>query len=571
MWNFAGRQNDLQGHGNNLKGNWLSGIPFLDKLRIGSQDNLPESMTSNKARNNYYMLPLLLGILGMIFLYQKRPKQFLVVLLLFFFTGIAIVIYLNQTPYQPRERDYAYAGSFYAFAIWIGLGVMAIANWLKKVAPANISAIIATGLTLVLVPGIMAAENWDDHDRSGRYTARDLAKNYLDSCAPDAILFTYGDNDTFPLWYVQEVEGYRTDVRVVNLSLLGTDWYIDQMKKKAYDSEPVPFSFPSEKYEQGTRDILPVLERTEEILSLKEVMNFVASDDERTLVQAQDGDKLNYIPAKKVYIEVDSAKVVSSKMINPALNDSIRPAIGFAISKRYVTKSDMMVLDLLANFNWDRPIYFASSVGADNYMGLQNYFQLEGFAYRLVPFPTVNKDGEIGHVDTDILYDNVMNKFSWGRMNEPDVLIEANNIRVMGIMKIRDVFNRLADALVKEGKNKKAEEVLDRAIELTPHQNLPYDFYMLPLAETYYKLGKNEKANSIIEKLSEIYAGDLKYYLSLKGRFAKAVDYETKVGMSVMQELIKLCEDNKQDALYEKITANFDVLLQKYMSSDLSK
>jgi len=571
MWNFAGRQNDKQGHGDDYKGNWLSGIPFIDDLRLGPQSDMPESMKSNKARNNYYMLPLLLGILGMIFLYQRRPKQFVVVFLLFFFTGIAIVIYLNQTPYQPRERDYAYAGSFYAFAIWIGLGVLALADWLKKITPSTVAAVLAGSLSLILVPGIMASENRDDHDRSGRYTARDLAKNYLNSCASNAILFTYGDNDTFPLWYVQEVEGFRTDVRVVNLSLLGTDWYIDQMKKKAYDSEPVPFSFTSDKYEQGTRDVLPVVERYKDPVLLKEVMNFVASEDERAKVGTQSGEKIDYIPAKKVIIEVDSLKIANSGIVNGKMMDSILPAIGFTIGKKYVTKSDMMVLDLVSSFNWDRPVYFASSVGTDNYMGLQNYFRLEGFAYRLVPYFTRNEDGNIGHINTDILYDNIMNKFVWGRMNEPDVLIENYNIRVLSIMKIRDVFYRLADALIKEGKNEKAEKVLDRIIELTPHNQLPYDYFVVPIAESYHRINKPEKANKIVAQLVDIYSDNLTYYLSLSGSQAKAVAYETKVGMSVMQELVKLSEDYKQDDVYESITSKFDVLLQKYMGSEQSK
>ncbi len=571
MWNFAGRQNDEQGHGDQLKGNWLSGIPFIDALRLGPQDKLPESMTSNKARNNYYMLPLILGLIGIYFLYKRLPKQFVVVLLLFILTGFAILVYLNQTPYQPRERDYAYAGSFYAFAIWIGLGVLAISEWLKKIAPSTIAASLATVLTLGLVPGIMAKENWDDHDRSGRYTARDLAKNYLNSCAKDAILFTYGDNDTFPLWYVQEVEGFRTDVRVVNLSLLGTDWYIDQMKKKAYDSDPVPFSYTSDKYEQGKRDVLPVLDRYKEVVSLKDVMDFVGSNDPRATVEAQDGTKMNYIPGQNVAILVDSLKIIKSGIVKREMLDSIVPAIVFNINKKYVTKSDMMVLDLIANFNWDRPIYFASSVGTENYMNLQNYFQLEGFAYRLVPFHTASVDGDFGYVNTDILYDNVMNKFVWGRMNEPDVLIEAYNLRVLSIMKVREVFVRLAGALMKENKNAKAIEVLDRMIKLTPHKQIPYDYTMVPIVEMYYKLGQNAKANQIIETLAKSYESDIEYYQSLKGKYAGYVAYDTKVAMSVMQELVSLTEKYKQDKLFESISTKFDSYLQKYMGSPQSK
>jgi len=571
MWNFSGRQNDIQGHGGYLKGNWLSGIPFVDNLRLGPQDKLPQSISTHKARNKYYMLPLILGLLGMIFMYQKRPKQFLIVLLLFVLTGIAIVIYLNQTPYQPRERDYAYAGSFYAFAIWIGIGVLAISDFAKKYLPGVTSGVLATVLSLVLVPSIMAKENWDDHDRSGRYTARDLASNYLNSCAPNAILFTYGDNDTFPLWYAQEVEGIRTDVRVVNLSLLGTDWYIYQMTKRAYESEPVPFSFSKDKYRQGTRDLLPVVDRIQRYVPLKDVMDFVGSDDAKTKVQASDGSEMNYLPAKLLQIPVDSAKVMNSGLVSMRDTARLLKSIDFNLTKKYVTKSDMMVLDLLANFNWDRPVYFASSVGTDNYMDLQEYFRLEGFAYRLIPYKTKNENGDIGDINTDILFDNLMNKFKWGRMNEPDVLIDHYNTRVISIMKIRDVFARLARALIAENKKEKAIEVLDRIIELTPHNQLPYDYFTIPIAELYYKLNETEKANKIINKLAGIYEEDLNYYLSLPKPYSGAVGYETRVAMSVMQELVSLTETHKQDEIFERISTNFDVLFQKYISSEQSK
>lgn len=571
MWNFSGRQNDIQGHGGYLKGNWLSGIPFVDNIRLGPQDNLPKSISSHKSRNKYYMLPLILGLLGMIFMYQKRPKQFLIVLLLFVLTGIAIVIYLNQTPYQPRERDYAYAGSFYAFAIWIGLGVLAIGDFAKKYLPGATSGVLATVLSLVLVPSIMAKENWDDHDRSGRYTARDLASNYLNSCAPNAILFTYGDNDTFPLWYAQEVEGIRTDVRVVNLSLLGTDWYIYQMTKRAYDSAPVPFSFSRDQYRQGVRDLIPVVERIQRYVPLKDVMDFVGSDDAKTKVQASDESYMNYLPAKLLQIPVDSAKVMNSGLVSIQDTTRLLKSIDFNLTKKYVTKSDMMVLDLLANFNWDRPVYFASSVGTDNYMDLQEYFRLEGFAYRLMPYKTKIENGDIGDINTDILYDNLMNKFEWGRMNEPDVLIDHYNTRVLSIMKIRDVFARLAEALLSENKKEKAIEVLDRVVELTPHRTLSYDYFMVPVAELYYQVNETEKANKIVNKLAGIYEEDLDYYLSLKKPYSSAVGYETRVAMSVMQELVSITETHKQDEIFERISENFDILFQKYIGSEQSK
>jgi hypothetical protein len=416
----------------------------------------------------------------------------------------------------------------------------------------------------------MAKENWDDHDRSGRYTARDLAKNYLNSCVPNAILFTYGDNDTFPLWYVQEVEGFRTDVRVVNLSLLGTYWYIDQMKKKAYDSEPVPFSMASEKYEQGKRDVLPVLDRYKDPIVLKDVMDFIASEDPRAFIEAQDGEKMNYIPGQKIAIMIDSAKVVNSGQMRKDRIDSLESAIVFDLDRKYITKSDMMVLDLLANFNWDRPVYFASSVGTENYMNLQNYFQLEGFAFRLVPFKSIHQNEDIGYVNTDILYDNVMNRFVWGRMNEPDVLIETYNLRVLSLMNVRGVFIRLTNALLEENKKEKAIAVLDRMIQLTPHSQIPYDYTIIPAAEAYYILGQNDKANKIIETLSESYVSEIEYYMSLTGSYARFVSYDTKVAMSVMQELVSLTEKYNQK-LFEKISVKFQSYVQKYMGSPQSK
>ncbi len=567
MWNFAGRQNDYQGHGGILKGNWISGIPFLDDIRLGNQSNLPNSMKNNKSQNKYYLLPLLLGILGLLFMLNQRPKQFTVILLLFFFTGIAIVMYLNQTPYQPRERDYAYAGSFYAFAIWIGLGVIAIAEKLKNYIAKTPTAILTFVITLILVPGIMAQQNWDDHDRSGRYTARDFAKAYLDSCEPNAILFTYGDNDTFPLWYAQEVEGYRTDVRVVNLSLLGTDWYINQMRKQAYESKPVPFSMSPEKYEQGTRDIVPISNRLEQHVLLKEAIDFVASDDAKTKVEVnslgEEREFMDYLPANKFVIPVDSAKVVESGLISKNLTDSIVKHISFKISKRYLSKSDMMVLDLIANFNWNRPIYFASSIGEDNFFGLQNYFQLEGFAYKLIPVYTKNPNGDIGHVDTDILYENLMNKFHWGRMEQPDVLIENYNIRVFKTMEVREVFNRLADALIKEDKKEKAEKVLDKIIELSPNNKIPYDYAMLKIAESYYKLGKNDKANKIVSTMLTEYGQNVDFYLSLSEKFIGSVNYEMRVSMSILQALEELTKIYKQEGLNKKINDKFEMFSKK--------
>ncbi|MCD6367393.1 MAG: DUF2723 domain-containing protein, partial [Bacteroidales bacterium] len=405
MWNFSGRQNDVQGHGGILNGNWLSGIKFIDEMRLGNQDYLPTSMTSKKSRNIYYMLPFLLGLIGIMYHYKKDGKNFWIISLLFFFTGIAIVMYLNQTPYQPRERDYAYTGSFYAFSIWIGLGVLAIYELFNKISPSkSVSAVVSSLLCLAFVPSIMASENWDDHNRSNRYTARDIAYDYLNSCEPNAILFTNGDNDTFPTWYAQEVEGIRTDVRIVCLPYLTTEWYIDQMKRQAYESAPVPFSMTKEQYALGKRDYVPVYERLNKPVDLKEVIKFVASDNPKTKLETQGGENIDYFPAKNFVIPVDKEKVLSSGTVKQKDANKIVDNIQWKLKANYIGKSDMMILDLLANNDWERPIYFVS-VGSGNSTNLTDYFQLDGFAHRFVPIKTKFSYSSSGRIDTDILYD----------------------------------------------------------------------------------------------------------------------------------------------------------------------
>ncbi len=333
MWNFAGRQNDIQGHGGIANGNWLTGIDFMDSSRLGNQEKITTEQRNNPARNTFYLLPLILGLVGMFFHFKQKWDDGLVVMLLFLLTGLAIVVYLNQYPYQPRERDYAYAGSFYAFAIWIGLGVYGLYDMLARYGQRVISAGLITVICLGLVPGIMASEGWDDHDRSDTYTARDFAKDYLDSCQPNAILFTNGDNDTFPLWYVQEVEEYRTDVRVVNLSLLNTDWYIDQMRRKAYDSEPVPFGLEPNKYRQGTRDYVPVIDMNEKgiHIDVKEVMDFISTDKNK---RRMGGNKLmNYFPTNKFSLKVPKEKVMANGTVPKGMEDKVVDELKWTVKK----------------------------------------------------------------------------------------------------------------------------------------------------------------------------------------------------------------------------------------------
>lgn len=617
MWNFVGRQNDIQGHGSFDKGNWLSGIPLVDDKRLGPQENLPDHMKNNKARNNFYFLPLILGLIGIFFQFVKNIKQFWVTTLFFFMTGIAIIIYLNQYPYQPRERDYAYVVSFYAFAIWIGLGVLGLFFASRKLSdkelgkmamlgggvavgafvisimfgagtafsilmmastlvalailyffktifkPIKNSMIVAVLIFLIAlaVPIQMVGETWDDHDRSNRYTARDFARNYLESCAPNAILFTNGDNDTFPLWYAQEVEGFRTDVRVVNLSLLNTYWYIDQMKRKAYDSEPVPFSLTPAQYRHGVRDVTPYYNRFEGHQDIRELMEIVKSEDPRLKVQSpfKEGAKINFLASNKFALPIDSAAMIQKGVVAPKDADKIVDVIKWSTGKTYALKADLMVLDLIASFNWDRPIYFAITVGSDGYNKLENYFQLEGLAYRFVPIKAAkDKTGQIGRVNTDAMYDNMMNKFKWGGLNDPRVYLDENNLRMT--MNLRNNFTRLANALLEEGKRDKAVAVLDRCLVEMPMDLIPVNYFMIGIVEAYYKAGEFEKAQPVIDKMIETSEQDLQYYLSLDKNLKKTIDREIQMALFMLQNVFQQAKANGQTELSDSTY----VLLEKY-------
>lgn len=563
FWNFVGRQNDIQGMGNNIHGNWISGIDFIDSIFIGDQSNIPDHFKANHARNKFYFLPLILGLIGFFFHLNKNNKDTFTVFLLFFFTGLAIIIYLNQYPLQPRERDYAYAGSFYAFCIWIGLGVYALYELLSSKMPATVASGLATVLSLS-VPTIMATEGWDDHDRSGRYTARDFAKAYLDSCAPNAVLFTNGDNDTFPLWYLQEVEGYRTDVRVVNLSLLNTDWYINQMRRAAYDAGPVPFNMPREKYTQGTRDYLPVVEQIKDKhINLKDVMAFVTDDSKRQ--RMGNGKMMNYFPTNRFSLPVDSAKVVANGTVPAKLASKIVDEVQFKVPKSYIMKNDMMILDLIAHTNWDTPVYFAITTGADSYIGLQKYFQLEGLTYRLIPVEATSNDGQSGTVNTDIMYDNLMNKFSFGGIETGAIYLEENNRRMC--MNFRNNFSRLADALIAEGKTEKAVEVLDRCVEVMPESSIPYDYFILPVVESYYSAGEFDKANAIAQKLLTMYSQECEYFLGLDQNYYNGVRTYSQQAISVLYRLKMLMYDTyKIPELGDQANDAFNRFQQVYMN-----
>jgi hypothetical protein len=568
MWNFAGRQSDIQSHGEISNGNWLTGINFLDSIRLGDQSNLPQEFKNNKGKNKYYLLPLMLGILGIIFMYNRGVdgrKNLWVVFLLFFMTGLAIVIYLNQAPLQPRERDYAYAGSFYAFTIWIGIGVLALYEGLKKYVPDTASAGAASGLALLLVPMVMAAQNWDDHDRSNRYTARDFGANYLNTCEPNSIIFTNGDNDTFPLWYNQEVEGVRTDVRVCNLSYFQTDWYVDQMKSKAYESDPLPITFTHDQYVQGKRDVIYLMEdpRLQGSVELQKALDFVKDENPRT--KLEQADFAAYIPSKKLFMVVDKAAVIRNKVVEPKDYDKIVDTLVIDLSsKNYITKDELMILDMIANNNWKRPIYFAITVGRDKYMNLQDYFQLDGLAYKFVPIRTEGDGLNFGRVNSGLMYKNVIENFKWGNMEKPDVYIDENNARMM--MNIRNTFNRLAETFVAEGNNEKATKVLDRCVELIPHKIVPYNYFSMMMAETYFKAGQPAKGKEIINTIMTNYKEQLDYFFKLDRPKRNSVDEEIQRSLYFMREITMICSRNDQPEMFKEVSATFSSYLERYSS-----
>lgn len=556
MWNFSGRQNDIQGNGEITHGNWITGIKFLDEWRLGNQSELPDTLKAEKAYNKYYMLPFILGLLGMFYQYRKGrtgKQDFWTVMLLFILTGIAIIVFLNQAPLEPRERDYAYAGSFYAFSIWIGLGVLAIWEFVNKKLPKTnpvVSAGVVTLVCLFAVPVNMAAQNWDDHSRAGRYATLAHAKNYLNSCAPNAILFTYGDNDTFPLWYAQEVEGVRRDIRIVNLSLLAGPWYIEQIARKAYETPGVPISFTREQYRDGKRDQVVIQEQFPRA-DLLEAMEFVASDLPQTKLRGY-SEALDYIPTRNVYIPVDPAKVVANGTVKAENAGQILKEVEIPLKGNYLNKSQLMVLDILAANKWERPVYFGIGMGADAYMGLEKYFQLEGAAYRVVPIRTEDSGYyDYGRIDSDILYDNMMNKFEWGNIKDPKVNIDYFHDNTIAVMKYRNTFLRLAEQLYVEGKKEQAIAALDKSLEEIPLYQVPADNNLLNYIPLYYQLGETEKANRLVNELVESNYQMLKYIHSLSDRFAQTpgIQQEESISIRVIQMLIDMTSRANQKEL----------------------
>lgn len=580
MWNFAGRQNDIQGNGEPEHGNWITGISFIDDWMLGDQSKMPAELKANKGHNVFYCLPLLLGLIGLFWQAwrgQRGIRQFWVVFFLFFMTGLAIVLYLNQTPQQPRERDYAYAGSFYAYAIWCGLGVLAIYDMLKKKLKGNDVAVAGVvGVACLLVPIQIASQTWDDHDRSGRYTCRDFGQNYLMTLQDkgNPIIFTNGDNDTFPLWYNQETEGVRTDARVCNLSYLQTDWYIDQMKRPAYDSPSVPITWPRIDFCSGTNDYIevrPAMKQQlldfyreypkearaafgDEPFEVKNIMKY--------WVRSKDNDT-HVIPTDTLYITIDKEAVRRSGMMMASDTIPDRMVISLA-GKRAIYKNDMMMLEMLAQCNWERPLYVATTVGSDNYMNLGDNFVQEGLAYRITPFNT--KAPGAKNFDTEKVYNNVMNRFKWGGLDKPGLYIDETVMRMCYTH--RHLLAQLAMQLIAEGQNAKAEKVLRKAEKVLPEYNVPYTFMSgaADMARAYALIGKKADAARILNKVWADAKSYADYYLQLTGSRFMMSQNDVLRQLYIMQniaDITQACDRSLADKRLKTVNALYAVYQAK--------
>jgi tetratricopeptide (TPR) repeat protein len=567
MWNFAGRQNDIEGDGNKIHGNWISGINFIDEARLGKIDEFPSDLKKNPANNKYYLLPLIIGLAGMMWQFNKDKNGFILIMVFFIMTGLAIVVFLNQTPNQPRERDYAYVGSFYAFAIWIGMGFMMIYEKLQKYLKHKISLAVTLLVLMAACPILLAEQNWNDHDRSGRYTARDIGANYLESCAPNSILFTYGDNDSFPVWCVQDVLGIRQDVRVANLSYIQAGWYIDMMRQKAFKSDPLPFTLPSEKYVEGTRTQLPVNNRIDKPVDIRDVVKFAGQDDKKFMIDASgQGDYTNYLPSNKLVIPVDTSLVLANGTVRSHFRNRMVSPMIWEYSDNYAYKGDLAIMDLLSNNGWKRPVYISTTVPADQYKGLEKYFIQEGMAYRLAPVKTEGAEqGEYGSIDPDIMYDNMMNKFKWGNAADPHVYLDENNRRMF--VNFRRLFGNLGNALLQSGDTTRAIEAVRKGIGIMPAEKLPHDYFSIVLAEDLIKAGHNEEGMRLLDDIISYADQYLSYVIRLRSNQRFGLDYSTGINMQALLDIYNMSVKMKMDSLAKSV----EPLVNKYYTQLYSR
>ena len=559
LWNFVGRQNDNQGRYDNLDGNWMSGIKYIDEVHLGSQEHISPDVLNNKGRNFYYFIPFFIGLLGLMYHAQRDLKSFYVLLVLFLFTGLALKIYLNERPFEPRERDYALVGSFYVFAMWVGFGVYAIYEMIKEKVASKLVGPVVIASTLLVAPILMATQNWDDHDRSGKYTAIAMAKNYLDSCDQNGILFTIGDNDTFPLWYAQEIEGYRTDVKIVCTSLLMTDWYIDQMKMKTYKSDGLPISFNHQQYVADNRDVIIFNKKVDSRWDLKDFIEFGKREDTLSQVEMESGHRLHFFPTNKVRFQVDKKNVIANKIVNPALNDSIVPFIDIDIKGGALYKNRLIMLDILNNNKWKRPIYFSpGSFGDDDYLWMKDYLQMDGMVYKLVPIKTpVNEDDypDMGRLDTDKMYQLAMRWF-WGNGESTKIYHDPETRR--NAISYRTNLSRLTKQLIAEGKLAKAKKIIDLAVTKTPVDYYGYYLTLEPFVSGYYEIGQKEKARSLVGKLMNKYKEELLYYSTFTFADQSFMAEDIVRAIERYRSLLLVIKEHGDIELYNKSRGEFN-------------
>ena len=543
MWNFAGRASDEEGAG------------YL--LPWSSDQNVPDLLKANKARDNFYMLPFLLGLVGMLFQSVRRRRDFVVVGLLFLLTGVGLQVFLNSPPSEPRERDYIYVGSFYFFSLWLGLGVMALAQGLRTLLR---SASLRTGLVVgfgLLLPVLMGSKSWDNHNRAGRYHSVDFAKNMLDSCAPNAILFTGGDNDTFPLWYVQEVEGFRRDVRVCNLSLLGTEWYIQQMKRKTYESDPVPISLDLAQFNKGRNDIIPFYEiaGVKNGIDLRQYLNLIKTNSPAIQVPLTSGEMTNILPASVLFLPIDKAAIEKANFLPGPLKPLLTDTLQWTIGQKDLYKPDLIMLDIIATNNWQRPIYFAGMMASASYLNLKNYMQLEGYAYRLMP---VAVPGAVdGYVNSAIMYTNMMKKTRWRMLDNPDVYYDETYTGVP-VVSARNAFLRLADQLLREGNPAQAREVLTYSLRVMPDQSVPFDQICANYVGLLLAVGDKQKAIGIADTMVRRADQNLTYAKSGRGQFGNV-----NADLYVLQTIVESCRGAKQTAA----ASRYDAIFQQHLGA----
>ena len=565
LWNFAGRQNDNQGQGDLQNGNWLSGIKILDTMRLGNQTDLPLSITANEGYNVYYSFPLLLGIAGLCWLYRKNKQTALIVLTLFFFTGIAIILYLNQHPLQVRERDYAYTGSFYAFAICIGFGVLALKDVLNRIAGNKMSVYSAAVVTFLAVPLLMAIQGWGDHNRSGKTTAAAWAKNYLNSCAPNAILFTNADNDTFPLWYAQEVEGFRTDVRVICIQFLSDDAYLNQLKKQLNRSAPLPLSMREEKYVAGVRDYFPYVDYgIKDSVELKDLLAVLTSDHQEDQVQMADGSFMNFLPTRKFRLTINAEQLIKTGTINPAEKEMVTPAMEWNFTKAYAGKGDLAMIDILATNNWERPVYYATTVSDDTYMGLDKYLYLEGYAYRLLPFKTNGDDRDkTSKTHSDVMYANVMNKLDFSAFRKAKYLDPESRRIVNGTW---DLNNTLAANLLLEGKPVQSARVMEKSMKDLPMKNYSIrdTLNRMYTTENLYGLNRINSANKLAKETNDFLLQEMDYISTLTPELQQARMQEIRLALYVWSTLDKMTATYDQKELNGVIKGNFNRMMNTF-------